>query len=217
MAGFWTELQRSKANGSFDDRCMTKDQELFSLFRRIGSTGLVIFERDDLLLRRRDPSNHLTLRDIDEDFVGMLKRLRELNFRFGFISDQRGMDAGSYGRSEFAALTRVLDELLSIYEAIPDFWMAWDSLPRAGTEAEHQDNRRLMSVVGMILRATDWYGVDSRNAAFVGNSSRGMHAAKQAKIPAIIYSGWRNDEAREIQMLRDTIEQMLSLGHRRTA
>ncbi|MBY5523504.1 hypothetical protein HFO60_27570 [Rhizobium leguminosarum] len=196
---------------------MTKDQELFSLFRRAGSRGLVVFERDGLLLRRRDPSNHLTLGDIDEDFVDMLRRLRELNFRFGFISDQRGMGAGSYGRSEFAALTRVLDELLSIHEAIPDFWMAWDSLSRAGIEAKHQDDHRLMSEVGMIQRATSWYDVDSRNAVFVGNSSRGMQAAKQAKIPGIRYSGWRNDKAREIQRLRDAIERILSPGHRRTA
>lgn len=196
---------------------MTKEQVLFSLYRRVGSTGLVIFERDGLLLRRRDPSNHLTLGDVDEVFVGMLRRLRELNFRFGFIADQRGMDAGSYGRSEFAALTGVLDELLSIHQAIPDFWVAWNSLPRAGTQAKHQDDHRLMSEVGMIQRATKWYDVDSRNAVLVGNSSRVMQAAKHSKIPTIIYSGWRNDKAKEIQRLGDTIERMLSLGNRRTA
>ncbi|WP_064710276.1 hypothetical protein [Rhizobium bangladeshense] len=196
---------------------MTKDQELFSLFRRVGSTGLVIFERDGLLMRRRDPSNHLTLGDIDEDFVRMLRRLRELNFRFGFISDQRGMDAWSYGQPGFAALTTVLDELLSIHEAIPDFWMGWNLLPRAGTEAKHPDDHRRVSVVDMILRAIDSYDVDSRNAVFVGNSSSGMQAAKQAKIAAIVYSDWRNDKARETQRLHNTLERMVSLGHRRTA
>ncbi|MBY5774851.1 hypothetical protein HFN63_33010 [Rhizobium leguminosarum] len=195
----------------------TYEHDVHCIFRRTGTTGFVIFERDGLLLRWRDPSSHLTLGDIDEDFVDMLRQLRNLNVRFGFISDRRGMDAWSYGRSEFAAVTRVLDELLSVREAIPDFWMAWDSLSRAGTEVRHQDDQRPRPDGGMIQRATQWYDVDSRNAVFVGNSSRGIQAAKQAKIPGISYSACRNDKATEIQRLGDTIERMLRQGHRPTA
>ncbi|TBY96118.1 hypothetical protein E0H38_36925, partial [Rhizobium leguminosarum bv. viciae] len=84
------------------------------IFRRIGSTGLVIFERDGTLLRKTSPSGDYMLGDINEEFVEMLRHLRHLNARFGFISHERGMDAGAYGRSEFATLTELLDALLSI-------------------------------------------------------------------------------------------------------
>jgi histidinol phosphatase-like enzyme len=195
---------------------MTDTQELFSIFRRVGSTRLVIFERDGLLLRQKNPSNHLALGDIDEHFVEMLGQLRDLNLRFGFISDQRGMDAGSYGRSEFAALTRVLDGLLSIHGAIPDFWMAWGSPPRTGTEAQHRDEP-LRPNVGMILQAIKWYDVDNSKAVFVSKSPAGIQVAKQAKITGIQYSGGRNDRVTEVQRLGDMIEQILRLDHRRTA
>ena len=196
---------------------MTKDQELFSLFRRVGSRGLVIFERDGLLLRRREPSSPPTLGDIDEGFVEMLRQLRDLNLCFGFISDQRGMDAGSDGRSDFAALTSVLDQLLTVHGAIPDFWMARGSPTRAGTEIPHRDDQILQPEVGMILRAIKWYDVDNEKAVFVGNSPTGMQAAKQAKITGIQYSGGQNHRVTEVQRLGHTIEQIARLDRRRTA
>lgn len=60
------------------------------IFRRIGSTGLVIFERDGTLLRKTSPSGDYMLGDINEEFVEMLRHLRHLDARFGFISDERG-------------------------------------------------------------------------------------------------------------------------------
>ncbi len=196
---------------------MSDEQELFSISRRVGSSSLVIFERDGLLLRQKNPSNHLRLGDIDEDFVGMLRQLRDLNLRFGFISDQRGMDAGSYGRSEFAALTRVLDELLGIHRAIPDFWIARGSPPRTGTEIQHQNNDLLKPDVGIILRAIKWYDVDNKRAVFVGHSPEGIQAAKRAKITGIQFCGEQNDRVTEVQRLGDTIQQILRPVHRRTA
>ena len=89
-----------------------------SIFRRIGSTGLVIFERDGTLLRKT-PSGDYMLGDVNEEFVEMLRHLRHLDARFGFISDERGMDAGTYGRSEFATLTELLDALLRVRGAMP--------------------------------------------------------------------------------------------------
>lgn len=207
----------TKANNSFDYHGMNGEHDLFSISRKIGSTGLVIFERDGLLLRRTGPISDLTLGDLDEEFVEMLKQLRDQNLRFGFISDQRGMDAESYGRSEFAALVRVLDELLSLYGVMPDFWMAWDSPPRSGTEIRHRDGQLLKPVIGMILHAVEWYGVDKKKAVFVSSSSAGILAAKQAKITGIHYSGWRNDKVTEAQRLGDTIERILGVEHRRTA
>jgi histidinol phosphatase-like enzyme len=143
----------------------------------------------------------------------MLRQLRGLNIRFGFISDQRGMDAGSYGRSEFAALTRVLDELLRIHGAIPDFWMAWGaSRPPNGTELQHRDEQLLKPSVGMILRAIEWYGVDNSKTVFVSNSPAGIEAAKQAKITGIQYSGGPNDRVTEVQRLGDSIVQNPEAG-----
>jgi len=57
-----------------------------SKFRSIGSAGLVIFERDGTLLRRNNPPRDFMLGDISNEFVQMLQQLREMNVRFGFIS-----------------------------------------------------------------------------------------------------------------------------------
>ena len=90
-------------------------------FRRIGSIGLVIFERDGTLLRRNNPPRDFMLGDISNDFVLMLQHLRGIGVRFGFISDARGMDVGSHSPEEFAALLAIhtarRDALLSAVEA----------------------------------------------------------------------------------------------------
>ncbi|MFW8642393.1 hypothetical protein ACOJBO_03950 [Rhizobium beringeri] len=50
-----------------DDHCIQ---------RREGSVGLVIFERDDILLRHRPQLADQTLRDIDTEFLAMLQDMR---------------------------------------------------------------------------------------------------------------------------------------------
>lgn len=208
--------------------------DVHGIFRKIGSTGLVIFERDGLLLRQKRPSRDVILADINDEFVKMLKQLREFNVRFGFISNQRGMDASSHGRSESAALIRVLDELLSIRGGMPDFWMAW-SEPPPGTESQYRKDRRHKPRTGMILRALERYGVDKDKAIFVGSSVAGILAANDADVMGIHYSGWRSNETpakgpekearrlasspeiTDVQRLRTTIEQILGLDRRRTA
>lgn len=94
-------------------------------FRKIGSRGLVIFERDGILLRRSIPPRDFTLGDVNAIFVRMLQQLRQKDVRFGFISDARGMTVGTQGTPEFLALTRILDDLLKVREVVPDFWMTW--------------------------------------------------------------------------------------------
>ena len=163
--------------------------EGYCIYRKIGSTGLVIFERDGLLLRRRRPGSDLMLGDIDDGLVRLLKKLRELQVRFGFISDQSGMDAGSHGKLEFAVLTRVLDQLLSVRGALPDFWMArGESAPRRGAEFRYRNNQGQMSDVYMISQALKWYGVDRRNTISVCSSEAAILAASDVDVASIRYS-----------------------------
>lgn len=137
------------------------------------------------------------LGDISNEFVQMLRKLREIDVRFGFISDARGMDLGTHGRPEFAALTGLLDELLRVREAVPDFWMAWRSFPQGsgpvvqtGEERRRRNGAGLPS--GMILRAVEWYRVDKKDAIFVNSTAAGLLAANDADVSAIPYSGLRD-------------------------
>ncbi|QWW72512.1 HAD hydrolase-like protein [Rhizobium sp. WYJ-E13] len=176
------------------------------------------------------------LGDINDAFVKMLKQLREFNVHFGFISNQRGMDASSHGRSESAALIRVLDELLRIRGGMPDFWMAWSELPLGtGAESQYRNDPRHKPGTGMILHAIERYGVERDNAVFVGTSVTSILAANDAGVMGIHYSGWRSNETpakglemearrltsspeiTDVQRLRATIEQILELDRRRTA
>lgn len=208
----------------------TSGHDVYSIFREIGSVGLVIFERDGLLLRRNPPSRDLMLGDINGVFVEMLKQLRALNLRFGFISDQSGMGAGSHGKSEAAALIKVLDQLLVVSGTIPDFWMA-GALPRLNDVRLKPRNRQWQKTeTDMILRAIERYGVDTGKAVFVGGSTS-IVAASNAGITGIHYAGWPNNRASfrrtgietrnsstpeltEVRRLRATIEQILGLDHR---
>ncbi|NEJ03493.1 hypothetical protein [Rhizobium ruizarguesonis] len=176
------------------------------------------------------------LGDINDEFVETLKQLRERRVRFGFISDQRGMDAGSHGKSEFVALTRLLDELLSVRGALPDFWIASGELPqRRGTEFQYRNDQGQAPSIDLILRAMKWYGADKDKAVFVGRSEPAIVAANDADIESIKYAGRRSDrtcpsgveaeihgcvfpcEISDIRELGAAIEQRLRLGRRRTA
>lgn len=161
-------------------------------FRRIGSTGLVIFERDGTLLRRNNPPRDFMLGDISNDFVRTLQQLRLIGVRFGFISDARGMDAGSHGPAEFAALTGRLDKLLEIRNAMPDFWMTWSISPQVRREILQADEAQRETeglISAMILHAVEWYGVDEKDAIFVNSTAVGLLAANSANISSIQYSG----------------------------
>ncbi len=198
-------------------------------FRSIGSAGLVIFERDGTLLRRNNPPRDFMLGDISNEFVQMLQQLREMNVRFGFISDARGMDAGSHGRSEFAALIGLLDELLCVRRAMPDFWMAWSGFP----QGIRSDRRRRVGAE-MILRAIEWYGIQKKETIMVTSTAAGLFAANVADVMSIKYSGLRSDRSMPHQRetepqfpspsmivdprrLRVEIQRILGLSRRRSA
>lgn len=214
---------------------MNKDEhDAYRIFRTIGSTGLVIFERDGILLRRQRLSRDFMLGDISNEFVEMLAHLRQLNVRFGFISDDRGMDAGSRGRPAFAALSRLLDGLLRIRHAVPDFWMAWpDFLQGTDAQSRGRDGQRQSPSVRMILHAIEWYGAEKQRTIFVCATAAGLIAANDADVIGIRYFGVQNDRVRlsraetephppppaipEIDRLRTQIERILGVGRRRKA
>ena len=185
-------------------------------FRSIGSAGLVIFERDGTLLRRNNPPRDFMLGDISNEFVQMLQQLREMNVRFGFISDARGMDAGSHGRSEFAALTQLLDKLLRVRGAMPDFWMAWSGFPQtSGSPRQDPGDRRRRDGAGPIHQAIEWYGVDKKEAMFVSSTAAGLFAANVAGVTSIQYPS--PSGITDTQRLRAEIQRILGLGRRRSA
>ncbi|MCR5942531.1 hypothetical protein FG152_17065 [Ochrobactrum sp. XJ1] len=169
-----------------------------STFRRIGSKGLVIFERDGTLLRRNIPHRDIRLGDISNEFVQTLQQLRRMSVRFGFVSDGRGMNYGSHGKSEFAALTLRLDELLRIRGALPDFWMAWGIHPQPiekSVRAEAKRRSRDMAglIPGMILRAIEWYGVDHKETIFVNGTSESQLVISKTNPSGIQYSDEQSD------------------------
>lgn len=198
----------------------TDPYEFHCIFRHIGSTGLVIFERDDVLLRRETPLRDFTLGDVNEDVVEALKQLRDANLRFGFLSDQRGMDAGSHGLYEFAALTRTLDDLLRIRGAVPDFWLGWAS-PASKIKLHPRDLTTPKPEVTAISRAMQWYGVLKAEAVFVGYSSAGLKAANRSNIHRIRYSellhaNVPSTATAEAQRLANVIGRVLGFDQRRT-
>lgn len=198
----------------------TDPYDVHCIFRRIGSTGLVIFERDDVLLMQKTPQRDLTLGDVNEDFVKALRQLRDANLRFGFLSDQRGMDAGSHGLFDFAALTRVLDDLLRTNGAVPDFWLGWAS-PAGNIKLHPRDLTTPKPLVASISKAMQWYGAAKTEVTFVGNSSAGLDAAKRSNIHGIWYSALLQGKVpstatTEAQRLTDLIARVLGLDQRRT-
>ncbi|NTA14023.1 hypothetical protein [Agrobacterium tumefaciens] len=205
----------------------------YTAVRKIGSRGLVIFDRDGTLLRRKSPARDLTLGDVSNEFVDMLKKLRKLHLRFGFISDEGGMDARSRGRSEFAALIRLLDQLLDVRGAMPDFWISRGAIKYVnGGKIRDQDKRWQTVDTGLILRAIEWYGVDKSEAVLVSNTGAGLLAANEAGVMGIQYLDQHDDraglpraettlhdrtssEALEIERLRLLIQQFLGIGDSR--
>lgn len=186
-------------------------------FRKIGSKGLVIFERDGILLRRSIPPRDFTLGDVNAIFVQMLQQLRQKDVRFGFISDARGMTVGTQGTPEFLALTRILDDLLKVREVVPDFWMTW------GTFRQAQDDRSGMADADTVFRAIEWYGVEKKEAMLVCSTAEGRRAAVEVGITYIhsppMEGGHRDEfctslpsENRGARWFHTEIERMLRLS-----
>lgn len=174
------------------------------------------------------------LGDISNEFVEMLEHLREADVRFGFISNDRGMDAVAKGRSAFTALSRLLNSLLRVRGAVPDFWMASpDFLQGRDTQRRIRDDQRLAPSVRMILHAVEWYEVEKERTLFVCATADGLVAANDADVIGIRYVGVRSGRISllqteidahpalcaitEIERLRAQIERILGLDRRRRA
>lgn len=173
--------------------------------RRIASAGLVIFEEEGLLLRHRGVSRDMTLKDINHEFVEVLKQIRELNVHFGFIS-RRSEGAGT---SEISTVMAVLFELLSIRGARPDFWITdTDSSQPNGTELQGSNKSRPNTATRMIFRAIECYGADKGSVVIVSSLVKSIRAAKEAGILGILCSSGRGDEniLNEIKSQPDRIE-----------
>ncbi|MGP4727197.1 hypothetical protein ACSV5S_21235 [Agrobacterium deltaense] len=157
--------------------------------------------------------------DVSNQFIEMLRQLRELKFRFGFMSIDRGMEAFSRGGSEFAALTGLLDQLLAMRGAMPDFWMAWREFPQGnGTEFPHRNAVRQIPDSRMIRRAADWYEVDKEETVYVSSSATGLVAARDMDEIHVPYFDPHEppDEAMQLDRLLLRIQQILGLGDHRT-
>jgi hypothetical protein len=162
----------------------------------LANAGIVIFERDNLLLQRSMPPRDFTLLDLDQAFVKMLSLLRRENVVFGFLSDQRGMDASSYGWHAYLRLIEVLDTLLGIQVAMPDFWITTgDGFRRPGPHRSFPDpvlGHRNLQTLLKFLR------VDDRCIAaplYISGSVVNADAANQTGFASIRY-----DRGQSMQM-----------------
>jgi len=215
---------------------MNEEHDLFCIFREIGSAGIVFLERDGILLKRQKSPTDIMLGDINSELVEMLKQLREQNIRFGFVSGRMDMTAGSHGRLGYMAVTRILDELLRIRGALPDFWIERRCPSERGRdEPNYRDATEDRGDARMLLQAIAWYGADRSNAVFVSNSTAAILEAKDTGITSIHYSGWRShrrdpsaprqeipslsylQEIADVTSLRAIVERGLGLARPRTA
>ncbi len=153
--------------------------------RREGSVGLVIFERDDLLLRHRPEFGDQTLGDIDTRFLAMLQELRDINIRFGFISYHTASPFDRSARINSATLTRLLDDLLKVSGAVPDFWMEAIHSPSQG-QTRHWPPT---SDLDVILKLTEWYEVDPTMTVVVRKGNFSRFSKKTPVFKEILYPG----------------------------
>ncbi len=163
---------------------MTYDTGEVFRFRRIGSRGLVVFERDGSLLRTNLLSKDLALTDINTALIGLLRHLRCRGIRFGFFSDTRGMDAGRGGRVAASTLIDLFDAILRTDKAEPDFWMAMPR-PEQTCRADKQHAHQIASNTFMLQRTMEWYGVDRKEVLFVGRSQAGTAAANMVGVATV--------------------------------
>jgi hypothetical protein len=153
-------------------------------FRSIGTTGIIIFERDNILLTSRSCSADLTLGDINERLVRYLRELRKRNIRFGFIS---------LDYPEDTMLREILDMLLRARDASPDFWITAVGTPQdSRVKNPHAGGMWRRIQVAVITQAMERYRINRGKAVFVSGTSSAFTVAKTAGIAAFQYSALDN-------------------------
>jgi len=225
---------RSTTKSYGPDKRNTVLRETNCIFRKKDGNAIVFFERDNILLRRRSVSADLKLGDINREFIDVLIRLREQNVLFGFISDQRGLAGNCHGWSQCTTLTGILDDLLRVQGAEPDFWVTWRGSTRPDSSIAERNYAANMAYADLIMRVMAWYGADKNRAIFVGSSSATTQTANRADIAGFRYSSWpsgpiasrpRGTETpprttrpaiTATELLLSRVEQMLAGGRRRT-
>jgi len=180
-------INHTGAKPSGLDFTMTAEQDRFSLFRSFGTEGLVIFERDRTLLKRENWPDGLSLGDIDLALVHLVRRLRLRHVRFGFVSDQKGLNADAAGKHDAAALIRSLDQILRCDDAMPDFWMAWTNarVYNVSAQAELTGSREHAA---MISHAMTRYSVSRSSCIVVGRSQKILSAAARVGVRVFDYA-----------------------------
>ncbi|WP_245294421.1 hypothetical protein [Rhizobium aegyptiacum] len=153
--------------------------------RREGSIGLVIFERDDILLHQRPQFADYTLGDIDTEFLAMLQDMRELRVRFGFIWRHTTFLADRGTRVESARLTQLLDDLLKVSAATPDFWVETIHSPGPDQPPSWVG----ASELDVILKLAEWYGVDPTKTVLVRKREFHRYSAETPAFTEILYPG----------------------------
>lgn len=196
---------------------MTYRTDNVSRFRALGSRGLVVFERDGILLRTKRLSEDLVLKDLNHALIGLLRRFRSRGIRFGFLCNDRGMDADSAGWVASLALMDLIDAILRVNDAEPDFWMAMPfSKPTRNPNARKARDDARSSF--MLLRAIEWYGMEKSQVVLVGNSRACRMLAGADGMTALEYSASTSqaDESRsadllEIERIENVVKTALGL------
>ncbi len=153
--------------------------------RQEGSVGLVIFERDDILLHGRPQFGDYTLGDIDTEFVTMLQDMRELRVRFGFVWRHTTFPATRGARIESARLTQLLDDLLKVSAASPDFWIETIHSRGPGQPPSWPGAPEL----DVVLKLAEWYDVDPTMTVLVRKGEFSHYSSATAAFTEILYPG----------------------------
>ncbi|EJB02346.1 hypothetical protein Rleg9DRAFT_7383 [Rhizobium leguminosarum bv. trifolii WSM597] len=164
------------------------DSDVFDVHcirRQVGSNGLVIFERDDILLRQKPQFEDQTLGDIDANFVAMLQDMRDLDVRFGFISRHPAPPFDTRVRIDSATLTRLLDDLLKVSGALPDFWI--DTAYSSDLRQHQRSHSR--SELDLITKLTEWYEADLNRTVLVRKAEAPLTSPHTPGLTEIFYPG----------------------------
>lgn len=159
--------------------------DVHGIRRQEGSVGLVIFERDDILLRRAKQLADHTLGDIDTEFVTMLQDMRELRVRFGFVWRHPTFPATRGARIESARLTQLLDALLKVSAASPDFWIETIDSRGPGQPPSWPGAPEL----DVVLELAEWYDVDPTMTVLVRKGEFHHYSTATAAFTEILYPG----------------------------
>jgi hypothetical protein len=192
------------------------DSDVFDVHcirRQVGSTGLVIFERDDILLRHKPQFEDQTLGDIDADFVAMLQDMRDLDVRFGFISHRPAPPFDTRVRIDSATLTRLLDDLLKVSGALPDFWI--DAAYSSDRQHQRSHSR---SELDLITKLTGWYEADLNRTVLVRKAEAPLVSPDMPGLTEIFYPGLsarapsNTSQRATVGWLKTMIKHALDLG-----